>query len=93
MEAAKAVGRRVSLTGMLDFLGVSRSGYQAFLKHRPSEAELRKERVKERIREIYDGSHQNYGAPKITRELQKEKTHKIILHSDYYPDSDAEKRE
>ena len=72
MEAAKAAGRRVSLTGMLDFLGVSRSGYQAFLKHRPSEAELRKERVKERIQEIYDGSHQNYGAPKITRELQKE---------------------
>ena len=72
MEAAKAAGRRVSLTGMLDFLGVSRSGYQAFLKHRSSEAELRKERVKERIQEIYDGSHQNYGAPKITRELQKE---------------------
>ena len=72
MEAAKAARRRVSLSGMLDFLGVSRSGYQAFLKHRPSEAELRKERIKERIQEIYDGSHQNYGAPKITRELQKE---------------------
>ncbi len=56
---------------MLEILGVSRSGYQAFLKHRPSEAELRRERVKERIQEIYDGSHQNYGAPKITRELQK----------------------
>ena len=71
MEAAKAAGRRVSLSGMLDILGVSRSGYHAFLKHRPSEAELRRERVKERIQEIYDGSHQNYGAPKITRELQK----------------------
>ena len=72
MEAAKAVGRRVSHTGMLDFLGVSRSGYRAFLKHRPSETELRKERIQERIQEIYDASHQNYGAPKITRELQKE---------------------
>ena len=72
MEAAKAARRRVSLSGMLDFLGVSRSGYQAFLKHRPSEAELRKERIKERNQEIHDGSHQNYGAPKITRELQKE---------------------
>ena len=66
------MGRRVSLTGMLDFLGVSRSGYRAFLKHRPSETELRKERIQERIQEIYDASHQNYGAPKITRELQKE---------------------
>ena len=72
MEAAKAARRRVSLSGMLDFLGVSRSGYRAFLKHRPSEAELRKERIKERIQEIYDNSHQNYGAPKIARELQKE---------------------
>ena len=72
MEAAKAARRRASLSGMLDFLGVSRSGYQAFLKHRPSEAELRKERIKERNQEIHDGSHQNYGAPKITRELQKE---------------------
>ena len=71
MEAAKAAGRRVSLSGMLSILGVSRSGYQAFLKQKPSEAELRRERVKERIQEIYDGSHQNYGAPKITRELQK----------------------
>jgi len=72
MEAAKASGRRVSLSGMLNILDVSRSGYQAFLKHRPSEAELRRERVKERIQEIYDRSHQNYGAPKITRELRKE---------------------
>ena len=70
-EAAKATGRRVSVSKMLYFLGVSRSGYRAFLKHKPSESELRKERVKERIQEIYDSSHQNYGAPKITRELQK----------------------
>ena len=72
MEAAKAARRRVSLSGMLRFLGVSRSGYQAFLRHRPSKAEQRKERIKKRIREIYDQSHQNYGAPKITRVLQQE---------------------
>ena len=39
------MGRRVSVSGMLDFLGVSRSGYRAFLKHRPSDAEQRKERI------------------------------------------------
>ena len=66
------MGRRVSVSGMLDFIGVSRSGYRSFLKHRPSESELRKNRLKERIQEIYDSSHQNYGAPKITRELQRE---------------------
>ncbi len=72
METAKAARRRVSLSGMLRFLGVSRSGYHAFLKHRPSTAEQRKERIKKRIREIYDQSHQNYGAPKIARVLRLE---------------------
>ena len=56
---------------MLKYLGVSRSGYNAFLKHKPSATELRREAVKEKIQEIYDGSKQNYGAPKITKELRK----------------------
>jgi len=72
METAKATKRRVSLSGVLRHLGVSRSGYQAFLKHKPSETELRRQRIKERILEIYDLSHQNYGAPKITKILRKE---------------------
>ena len=32
-EAAKKAGRRVSVFGMLKFLGVSRSGYLAWLHH------------------------------------------------------------
>ena len=72
MEAAKAARRRASLSGMLRFLGVSRSGYRAFLRHRTSQSQLRKERIKKRIREIYDLSHQNYGAPKIARILRSE---------------------
>ena len=72
METAKATKRRVSLSGVLRHLGVSRSGYQAFLKHKPSETELRRQRIKERILDIYDLSHQNYGAPKITKILRKE---------------------
>ena len=35
-EAAKKVGRRVSVSGMLKFLGVSRSGYLAWLHHVPT---------------------------------------------------------
>lgn len=31
----------------------------------------RKEAVKVRIQDIYDDSKQNYGAPKIAKELQK----------------------
>ena len=72
MEASKAARRRVSISGMLKHLGVSRSGYRAFLQHKPSATEQRREAVKDDILRIYNKSHQNYGAPKITAELRKE---------------------
>ena len=57
---------------MLKLLGVSRSGYRSFLRHKPSASQQRKEAVKDKIRKIYDASKQNYGAPKITAELRKD---------------------
>lgn len=71
METSKITRRRVSVSGMLKQLGVSRSGYRAFLNHKPSNMQQRKESVKKKIQTIYDDSKQNYGAPKITKELQK----------------------
>jgi len=56
---------------MLKHLGVSRSGYRAFLNHKPSLHEQHKAAVKTQIQKIYDDSFQNYGAPKITKELHK----------------------
>ena len=70
-EAARKAKRRVSVSGMLKHLGVSRSGYHAWLKRVPSNTEKRREAVKAKIQDIYDESKQNYGAPKITRELRK----------------------
>ena len=70
-EAAKKAGRRVSVSGMLKFLGVSRSGYLAWLHHVPSDTEKRRKAVKAKIQDIYDDSKQNYDAPKITVELRK----------------------
>ena len=70
-EAAHKAKRRVSVSGMLKILGVSRSGYRAWLKHVPSNAEKRRESVKAKIKDIYDKSKQNYGAPKITHVLRK----------------------
>ena len=70
-ETARKAGRQVSVSGMLKHLGVSRSGYHAWLKHVPSNMEQRREAVKAKILDIYDESKQNYGAPKITKELQK----------------------
>lgn len=57
---------------MLKILGVSWSGYRAWLKHVPSDMKKRKEAVKAKIKVIYNDSKQNYGAPKITKELQKD---------------------
>lgn len=70
-EAAQKAGRQVSVSGMLKFLGVSRSGYLAWLHHVPSDTEKRRKAVKAKIQDIYDDSKQNYGAPKITVELRK----------------------
>ena len=56
---------------MLKYLGVSRSGYRAFKKHKPSVSQQMKDAVKEEIKKIYNKSHQNYGAPKIAVELRK----------------------
>ena len=56
---------------MLNKLGVSRSGHNSWLHRLPSNQGKRKEAIKLQIQEIYDMSHQNYGAPKITKELHK----------------------
>ena len=56
---------------MLEFLGVSRSGYRSFLNRKLSPTRQRKETVKKEIQKIYDNSKQNYGAPKIAQELRR----------------------
>lgn len=58
--------RRLNVSGVLRILGVSRSGYYAWKKHIPSKSQIKKEEIMENIMDIYNDSHQNYGAPKIT---------------------------
>ncbi len=55
---------------MLKNLGVSRSGYHSFLKRKISPSKQRKEAIKKDILDIYNKSKQNYGAPKITKQLR-----------------------
>ena len=62
---------RVSVTGMLKILGFSKTGYLSFLHRACSKQEQRKQRLKGQIQKVYDESKQIYGAPKITKELQK----------------------
>ena len=69
------VKRRVSVSGILYRLGVSRSGCHAWKKRIPSDTQKRREKIMRKTREIYGESHQNYGAPKITKELEKAGIH------------------
>ena len=69
--AARKQKRRVSVSGMLKYLGVSRSGYRSWLNRTPSDTEKHREYIKTKIQDIYDESKQNYGAPKITRKLRQ----------------------
>jgi len=64
--------RRLNVNGVLRILGVSRNGYYSFKKRLPSDRQQRKEAIIDKIITIYNESHQNYGAPKITKVLQGE---------------------
>ena len=63
--------RRLNVSGVLKILGVSRSGYYSFKHRKPSLREKRKETIEDKIIDIYDESHKNYGAPKITQKLRE----------------------
>lgn len=65
--------RRLNVSGVLRISGVSRSGYYAWKRRLPSDRELRKQKLKERIMEIYNDSHQNYGTPNLTECLKQER--------------------
>ncbi len=73
MEEIKSlpVKRQVSVSGILKKSGVSRSGYNARKKRVPSDTSVRRTVLQEKIQKIYEDSHQNYGALKITAELRK----------------------
>ena len=68
----KQGGRRLNVSGVLRHLDVSRSGYNTWKNRTPSNREQRKNKIKNKICDIYDESHQNYGAPKIAKKLKEE---------------------
>ena len=64
--------RRVSVSGILHYLGVSTSGYYAWTKHIPSASENHRKQMKNKIQDVYQRSYQIYGAPKITAVLRRQ---------------------
>lgn len=63
--------RQLNVSGVLRILGVSRNGYSSYKKRLPSDMYKRKEAIKDQIKQIYDDSYKNYGAPKITQVLKQ----------------------
>ena len=61
----------VSVNSVLKKLSVSSSGYYSWKNREKPSRELERETIKEEIKEIYEKSNKVYGAPKITKELEK----------------------
>ncbi|QOY38735.1 IS3 family transposase [Anaerobacillus isosaccharinicus] len=62
-----------SVTKMCEVLAVSRSGFFRWRNHRPSQQELRKKEIQDRITYHFNDNYQRYGSPKITQLLWREK--------------------
>jgi putative transposase len=61
-----------------EVLGVSRSGYYAWIKRPKSQQKKRQEALKKQIRKIHIESRETYGSPKITRESFRSKGSKYL---------------
>jgi hypothetical protein len=59
-----------SIKTMCRVLGVSRSGFHAWARRRPSARAFEDERLLERIREIHQANRRVYGPPRIHAELR-----------------------
>jgi len=57
---------------VLSILGVSKSGYYAFLKRDVSQTEIKRNDVKREIKQVHTASKEIYGAPKIHDKLIKQ---------------------
>lgn len=71
IEKHSQSGQELSVNGVLDKLGLSRSGYYEFIGRTPSKSLLKRDKIMDEILAIYDKSNQIFGAPKIHRELIK----------------------
>jgi transposase InsO family protein len=61
---------KFSVEMMCKVLGVSKSGYYYWLNANPSNLCLENQELTELIRSIFNTSHQSYGSPRITSELE-----------------------
>ena len=69
-KAHEKAGDGFSVSGVLKQLDVSKSGYYDWLHRKPGSREKERIKIQKDIMDIYEGSHQIYGATKITEQLK-----------------------
>ena len=57
---------------MCDVFSISRSGYYAWLNNKPGIREIANQSLDSQIKVVYMENKQRYGAPRITKALQKQ---------------------
>ena len=62
---------KYSVEVMSKVLDVSKSGYYNWLRSGPSGRWLENRKIVELIEDIFEESHQSYGSPRMTVELEK----------------------
>lgn len=68
----KLMGRKVDVKSSCQILGISRSGFYAWLKRPESDRAKQADALVERMKAIHDESDGTYGAPRLTRSLRAE---------------------
>jgi transposase InsO family protein len=72
-DEAEAEGLdKVSIKGVLDYIGLNRANYYNYFGREETEQRRRRKQMTPKIERIYRDSKEIYGAPKVTRELNKE---------------------
>lgn len=66
-----------SVTSVLKILGISRSGYYSYINHETTETEKREAETADLVANIFSGSHNLYGSPKIAAEINKHQKDKV----------------
>ena len=62
--------RRYSIAKMAKIVGVSRSGYYAFERRKPSQHESEEQELAELIKGIFEDHYSRYGSPRVWQELK-----------------------
>lgn len=69
----KLLRERIEVKTSCQVLGLSRSGYYAWLQRPQSKREAQNRQLIERMREVHEESQGTYGAPRITRALREKR--------------------